>query len=355
MKAKIVTTVGLVVFVTGTVAWAFSGGPPDAVTGGPGEGLCTNCHLTNPANAPGGSMSLGGPLTYTAGDTVDITIDLARTGQSRWGFEMTVLDAANNPVGNWINADPLRTQISLPPSGRKYVKHTAAGTNPGVANQAPGWIVKWAAPLTAGSGAITFYAAGNAANNNGFNTGDFIYTTSVTMTEVIVPHPPVLASIGSKSVIIGNTLQFTITASDQDGTIPNLVAAPLPANAGFTDNGDGTGDFTFTPDGSQVGEFFITFSASDGALSDDEIVKVTVTDGSCCIATVGNVDFDSSDAVDIGDLTALIDNLFLTFTPLACPGEANCDGDAGNNIDIGDLTALIDNLFLNFTPLPSCQ
>ncbi len=74
----------------------------------------------------------------------------------------------------------------------------------------------------------------------------------------------------------------------------------------------------------------------------------------CCVGTVGNVDCDLLDGVDIGDLTTLIDNLFISFNPLCCKAEANCDGDSGCSIDIGDLTALIDNLFVNFTALPSC-
>ncbi len=75
--------------------------------------------------------------------------------------------------------------------------------------------------------------------------------------------------------------------------------------------------------------------------------------GSCCVNLTGNVDCDPLDGVDIGDLTTLIDNLFISFTPLCCEAEANCDGLGG--IDIGDLTALIDNLFITFTPLAGCQ
>lgn len=73
----------------------------------------------------------------------------------------------------------------------------------------------------------------------------------------------------------------------------------------------------------------------------------------CCSGIVGNVDCDGAESIDIGDLTALIDNLFLTFTPLCCPNEANCEI-AGAGIDIGDLTILIDFLFVTFTALPTC-
>ncbi len=74
---------------------------------------------------------------------------------------------------------------------------------------------------------------------------------------------------------------------------------------------------------------------------------------SCCSGPSGNVDCDAMDQVDVGDLTTLIDNLFINFTPLCCDDEANCDGSGG--VDVGDLTRLIDNLFINFTPLAGCQ
>ena len=38
----------------------------------------------------------------------------------------------------------------------------------------------WTAPTTS-VGEVTFYAAGNAANSNSLETGDFIYTTSLTV------------------------------------------------------------------------------------------------------------------------------------------------------------------------------
>ncbi len=73
----------------------------------------------------------------------------------------------------------------------------------------------------------------------------------------------------------------------------------------------------------------------------------------CCIGATGNVDCDAMGQVDVGDLTTLVDNLFINFTPLCCDAEANCDGIGG--VDVGDLTALIHNLFINFTPLAACQ
>jgi hypothetical protein len=58
--------------------------------------------------------------------------------------------------------------------------------------------------------------------------------------------------------------------------------------------------------------------------------------------------------VDISDLTTLIDNLYITFTPLCCKEEANTDGSSDGFADISDLSALIDYLYISFTPPAAC-
>jgi glucose/arabinose dehydrogenase len=76
--------------------------------------------------------------------------------------------------------------------------------------------------------------------------------------------------------------------------------------------------------------------------------------GPCCVNTVGNVNADAGDEVDISDLTKLVNHLFVDFLPVACPAEANCNGDIAGDIDISDLTALVNHLFITFGALPDC-
>ncbi|MBU0985206.1 MAG: lamin tail domain-containing protein, partial [candidate division Zixibacteria bacterium] len=89
---------------------------------------------------------------------------------------------------------------------------------------------------------------------------------------------------------------------------------------------------------------------------------------SCCIGSVGNVVLDigtncdniTDQSVDVGDLTNLIDYLFINFTPICCPDEADVapaifGEPADGMVDVGDLTALIDHLFINFPVLPACS
>jgi hypothetical protein len=91
------------------------------------------------------------------------------------------------------------------------------------------------------------------------------------------------------------------------------------------------------------------------ALSNE--VRVTL---SCCIANsadsrTGNVDCDPAKGVDISNLSALIDHLYINFTPLCCSEAANIDGDPAGGIDISDLSALIDYLYISFAPSAVCK
>ena len=89
--------------------------------------------------------------------------------------------------------------------------------------------------------------------------------------------PPVLNAIGEQTVDEGDTLILQVTASDPDSDPITLSASPVPPNATFTDQRDGTGDFFFTPDSTQAGSYEIVFTASDGEYSDSERVVISVT------------------------------------------------------------------------------
>ncbi|UCC43746.1 MAG: M28 family peptidase [Candidatus Zixiibacteriota bacterium] len=78
-----------------------------------------------------------------------------------------------------------------------------------------------------------------------------------------------------------------------------------------------------------------------------------VGDACCCIGLAGNVDGDPEDICDVGDLTVLIDYLFISYSLPGCLSEADVDGQAG--VDVGDLTRLIDFLFISYTPPSVCQ
>ncbi len=99
----------------------------------------------------------------------------------------------------------------------------------------------------------------------------------VTITVVHYNPPPVIEPVTDHRITDGMNLQIPIIANDSDNTVPALSAEPTVANATFTDNGDGTGLFDFTPDATQAGQdFALSFIASDGEKADTEAVLITV-------------------------------------------------------------------------------
>ena len=109
---------------------------------------------------------------------------------------------------------------------------------------------------------------------------------------VPVNQKPVLQFIPDRTTEEGQQLAFLVEASDPDGTIPALSAAPLPAGASFTDRGDGQGVFDWTPADGQAGTYEITFTASDGALSASQLVVLTVEPGTTQIPVDYLIDFE---------------------------------------------------------------
>ncbi len=75
----------------------------------------------------------------------------------------------------------------------------------------------------------------------------------------------------------------------------------------------------------------------------------------CCTGpSVGNVDGSADNLVTMGDLTTLIDHMFISLVPLACNDEGNVDMSPDGLVTMGDLTTLIDAMFISLDPLPPC-
>jgi aminopeptidase N len=111
-----------------------------------------------------------------------------------------------------------------------------------------------------------------------------------------------------------------------------------------------------TPTDTGIYTFTVYMVNSGTGLSDQQQYSITVTPvTTCCTGpSRGNVDNSPDFLVTMGDLTVLIDNLFISLTPLTCIDAANVDLSQDNLITMGDLTVMIDHLFINLTPLPPC-
>ncbi|WP_340820499.1 putative Ig domain-containing protein [Methanolobus sp. WCC4] len=124
-----------------------------------------------------------------------------------------------------------------------------------------------------------------------FVVSDGTVNTSNTTTVIVndINAPPELVEIGSKEVEEGDTLSFTISATDEDeDDNDNLIystSTPLPGNATFSNE---SRVFSWTPVTGEAGEYDVTFYVSDGEDTVSEKVVITVTETSSTTSTTSS-------------------------------------------------------------------
>ncbi len=193
--------------------WGFSSNPPDSKTGAVGEGLCIDCHNSFAQNSGDGSLSLWGtPSVYVPDSTYPLTVILSDPGQSRWGFELAVKEIADQQAGTITVTDLTNTQSSTS-EGITYLKHTSAGTYARTTDGPVSWTFTWTAP-SSGTGRVHFYFAGNAANNNGNNQGDYIYNINREIKEQTAAGVTPLTPLGwviMVTLVAGSSIWFVVS------------------------------------------------------------------------------------------------------------------------------------------------
>jgi hypothetical protein len=177
-----------IVLVAPAQALAASAGPQPASTGVPAigteaaEGLCISCHNSFPVNPDTtGVLTLEGvPPKYEPGKSYTLTLRLVHPEKTmlRWGFQMTAITMKDGSgAGEFVATDAARTMVLEAMTGtRSYIGQSYGGTEIGRTGGAS-WTFEWKAPAAA-VGKIGFFAAANAANADGSNQGDRVYSKS---------------------------------------------------------------------------------------------------------------------------------------------------------------------------------
>lgn len=242
---RLILTAGILAILLGVIlssnsgtrtVHAFSSGPPAGFTGAPGEFTCAECHV--PPDAGTGKISISAPASYSPGQTYQITVthQNADTTRRRWGFQMTTLDPTDSKAGEFEATDEL-TQVldnQGPGNSRQYIEHKTGGTFVGQTGGAS-WTFNWTAPAV-DVGPITFYAAGNQANNDDNTSGDYIYFTFVSSSPTT--GLTVAAAPQSRTVAPGNNTSYELVINPTGGlTGPiTLSVSGLPAGVNATFN-----------------------------------------------------------------------------------------------------------------------
>ena len=179
--------------VGAAVIYAHSAGPDPRHTGAPGDDplACTTagCHVGTPLNGGGGNVAVNfqNGQTYTPGVQQTFTIVVTDSVAKVYGFQMTARlesNLANGQAGDFTagaqqivicdNAS-FKTSKGCPASAPvEFIEHN----QPFKTNTIT---VLWTAPAT-NVGNVHIYVAANAANGNGNETGDHIYTANYVLT-----------------------------------------------------------------------------------------------------------------------------------------------------------------------------
>src|SRR6185295_155316 len=163
-------------------------------TGSPGENTCDGCHNSFALNSGPGSIRISSPdlinSDYVPGQSYQVTVTIAQTGVTLFGFAFEALTNSNNlNAGTLTVTEPSHTQIKsaiVSGKSRKNMVHTKNG---GLSQDSMAFNFQWIAPAT-DMGSITFYAIANASNKDGDTTGDYIYST----TQLVTPAGPMTIS-----------------------------------------------------------------------------------------------------------------------------------------------------------------
>lgn len=239
-------------------------------------------------------------LPTTTPDTTIDTIGTSASGSDLANGEWYLHVSAMDNAGNWGAADHYRVRIDdIPPAispisnasiieGTPYngptPSLTQAGPSPvtwslvsgpsGMLIESGTGIVSWANPTASGSPHQITIRVNNTA---GFD--DESWQLVVTSN-----HPPILNPIGNKSVVEGDLLEFTIIATDPDGDNMSCSAVNLPQGATFTDQGNGSADFSWQTESGDAGVYdniiFTVVDSGNTSLSASENVTITVSTGS---------------------------------------------------------------------------
>jgi uncharacterized protein (TIGR03437 family) len=166
---------------------------------------CTDCHQTfRPANVDTRGRVFVEAIDYTPAVKQNIRVVVEHPDAIRWGFQLTARLASDESrqAGTFAPNGAIRV---LCDSGRdapcnggiEFASHRLASTFGGQRNRAE-WEIEWTPPLVE-AGDVIFHVAGNAANGNGLNTGDRIYTSFLRVDQLACNSTvrPVLRSVNN--------------------------------------------------------------------------------------------------------------------------------------------------------------
>ncbi|MFC1624616.1 putative Ig domain-containing protein, partial [Candidatus Omnitrophota bacterium] len=168
----------------------------------------------------------------------------------------------------------------------------------------------------------THYDAGVYSNVR-FEVTDGSLTDSedITITVNNINGPPVLDTIGNKTIDENILLTFTINAEEPDGETLTYSASNLPTGANFN---SATKTFTWTPTYDDAGTYpNVYFEVSDGTYTDSEYITITVNNA------------NRAPLLDAIDNKTVDENVLLTFAITATDPDGESLSYSASNLPAG--------------------
>lgn len=188
------------------------------VSGGLNEETCaaSGCHDSYSLNSGTGSITISSPnmtnWTYVPGTTYTISVTVAQTNINLFGLCFEALKSNGDNAGT-LHAGT-GTQIKNKTVGAFQRHSITHNTNTGASANTHTFTFTWDAPTT-DVGNVTFSVAGLAANGNGNESGDRVYSTTQVVTSASVGLDEIMRDRESLSVFpnpASSKIQFNLTA-----------------------------------------------------------------------------------------------------------------------------------------------
>lgn len=195
-------------------------GAPALASGAPADNNRTcatsGCHSGTASDRDNLITSTVPSTGYIPGETYTMTVSITEAGISKWGFQATAQNSNGDLQGTYTLTNAAQTRLAAGTGGNKYVTHTTAGNSGSTGSKT--WSFDWTAPA-AGTGAVNFYTAAMAANNNGGTAGDLVYRDQLVLEEDLTASASSISSALTFNVFpnpaSGQDIMVTASKSNQ--------------------------------------------------------------------------------------------------------------------------------------------
>lgn len=200
-------------------------------TASPGEQTCVDgCHNTYALNSGTGSVVLTSNIpndAYVPGTTYNMTLTVNHSGVALFGLGLEALTSTNTNAGTLTQGagSTIKTAIVSGVS-RSSITHTLNGGTGTTGFHS--FNFTWLAP-PAGTGNVTYYFSGVAANGANGNKLDYVYNSSKVFTEYVAPssiHEAYnsLSALQIFSNPVSSNLSFSYSIDKSENVFCNLYA-----------------------------------------------------------------------------------------------------------------------------------